>query len=137
MTAFCVKGKQFQFKRLPFGTANSSAIFQKVINEVLSDLVLTDDVHSYVDDIVVAVDDFESLLERCAEVIDRLWKAEFKLCPKKCSIGMKEVCVLGHFLSEKGIRPNPEKVKAIEMMSPPRNMKDLQSLFGLTSYFRK
>ena len=38
--------------------------------------------------------------------------------------------LLGFLVSHKGIKANPEKIKAIERMSPPQTLKDMQKLVG-------
>jgi hypothetical protein len=38
--------------------------------------------------------------------------------------------LLGNIVSREGIRPNPEKVKAVMKMKPPKCIKDIQKLTG-------
>ena len=38
--------------------------------------------------------------------------------------------LLGFLVSHRGIEANPEKVKAIEDMSPPQNLREMQKLAG-------
>ena len=40
--------------------------------------------------------------------------------PKKCTFGVDAVKLLGYLVSYWGIKVNPEKIKAIEEMQPPR-----------------
>ncbi|XP_071695039.1 uncharacterized mitochondrial protein AtMg00860-like [Rutidosis leptorrhynchoides] len=51
-----------------------------------------------------------------------------KLNPSKCSFGEEEGKFLGHIITERGIRANPNKIEAIENMPSPRNKKEVQSL---------
>jgi hypothetical protein len=44
---------------------------------------------------------------------------------------------LGHLVSEKGIAPDPVKIKAIESISTPIQKLQLQSFLGLVNYYRK
>ena len=53
-----------------------------------------------------------------------------KLNPKKCVFGVPSGKLLGFLMSHRGIEANPEKVKAIEDMSPPQNLKEMQKLAG-------
>nr|XP_043638087.1 uncharacterized protein LOC122609091 [Erigeron canadensis] len=53
-----------------------------------------------------------------------------RLNPKKCSFGVEEGQFLGHLVTKKGFRADPEKVKDIQKMQAPRTMKDVQSLNG-------
>jgi hypothetical protein len=40
-------------------------------------------------------------------------------------------------MSSHGVEPDPDKVKAIEALSPPENVKDVQTLLGLPGYYRR
>lgn len=50
--------------------------------------------------------DFIALLERCCE-------KNIKLNPKKLQLRKQEVPYIGHLLTPDGLRPDPNKVKAI------------------------
>ncbi|XP_027156411.1 uncharacterized protein LOC113757207 [Coffea eugenioides] len=53
-----------------------------------------------------------------------------KLNPKKCVFGVTSGKFLGYLVSHRGIEANPDKVKAIQDMSPPRNIREVQRLNG-------
>ena len=53
---------------------------------------------------------------------------QWKLNPRKCIFGVPSGILLGNVVSHDGIRPNPEKVKAILDMKPPKKVKDVQKL---------
>ena len=53
-----------------------------------------------------------------------------KLNPSKCAFGVSSGKFLGFIVSQRGIKANPEKVKAILEMSSPRTTKEVQSLTG-------
>ena len=50
---------------------------------------------------------------------------------------MKEVTYIGHVLSKDGIRPDPEKIKAIKDMPAPVDKKGVQRLLGTENYIAK
>ena len=43
---------------------------------------------------------------------------------------------LGHIVSPKGLRPNPEKVRAIQTLDAPTTVKGVRSYLGLAGYYR-
>ena len=43
---------------------------------------------------------------------------------------------LGHLITEAGVRPDPQKVAAIEQFSTPTNSKQLKTFCGMISYYR-
>ena len=53
-----------------------------------------------------------------------------KLNPSKCVFGVTTEKFLGFIVSQRGIEVNPEKVRAIMELGPPRTVKEMQSLNG-------
>ena len=53
-----------------------------------------------------------------------------KLNPGKCAFGVIAGKFLGFMVSQRGIESNPDKIRAIIEMAPPRNVKEVQSLKG-------
>ncbi len=41
---------------------------------------------------------------------------------------------MGHRLSQEGIRPDPEKVRAIQDLSKPQNLTELKRMLGMINY---
>jgi ribonuclease HI len=62
--------------------------------------------------------------------IANLRKVNIKLNPAKCAFGVSSGKLLGFLMSHRGIEANPDKVKAIEEMRPPCNLKEMQCLAG-------
>ncbi|XP_027150213.1 uncharacterized protein LOC113750438 [Coffea eugenioides] len=52
------------------------------------------------------------------------------LNPKKCAFGVTSGKFLGYLVSRRGIEANPDKVRAIQEMSPLRCVRDVQRLTG-------
>ena len=50
---------------------------------------------------------------------------------------MKEICFLGHKISERGIEADPRKVTAIINMPNPKSVKELQRFLRITNYVSK
>ena len=53
-----------------------------------------------------------------------------KLNPEKCVFGLPSGKLLGYFVSHRGIKANPYKIKAIEQIQVPRTVKDVRRLTG-------
>ena len=51
--------------------------------------------------------------ERFNTVAQKLREANLTLEPEKCEFLKREVCYLGHIISEYGIKPDPKKVEAV------------------------
>ncbi|EFA12861.1 Retrovirus-related Pol polyprotein from transposon 17.6-like Protein [Tribolium castaneum] len=107
------------------------------IHKVFSDLINSHKVLVYLDDIIIATEDLDEYLLILREVFDlaATHKLEFRL--DKCIFLNNETIYLGYLINEKGIRPNPENVKAMVEYPIPRNLKELHRFVGLASYFRR
>lgn len=66
----------FRYKRLPFGTSSSPAIFQRIIDSVLKGLP---GVQTYLDDIIVASKTQDEHLEQVEAVLSKLLASGFRL----------------------------------------------------------
>ena len=55
----------------------------------------------------------------------------------KCVFAAKQVCYLGHVISQQGIVPDPAKIDAVKNILPPSDLKQLRSFLGLTGYYRR
>lgn len=48
-----------------------------------------------------------------------------------------EVKFLGHVVSGEGIRPDPNKIRAIRGMPPPKDVADVKRFMGMVNYVGK
>ena len=67
----------------------------------------------------------------------RLRVHSLKLSPDKSRIGAARVDFLGHVISADGVRPHDDRVAALTRMPMPTDIKQLRSLLGGLSYYRK
>ena len=72
----------------------------------------------------------EDHLEDLKETFNTLRSYNMKLNPGKCVFGVTAGKFLGFMVSQRGIEANPDKIRAIMEMAPPRNVKEVQSLNG-------
>ena len=135
-TAFITKFGLFEFTRLPFGLCGAPAIFQRLMDETLGDL-LWKTVIVYLDDIIIFTATFEEHLTVLAEVIDLLFDAGLRVSPTKSDFCFSELLYLGHVVSGKTVKPNPKKVSAVAAVPTPSCVKDVRSFLGLASYYRR
>ncbi|UYV81331.1 hypothetical protein LAZ67_20000799, partial [Cordylochernes scorpioides] len=56
---------------------------------------------------------------------------------EKCRFGSREIKVLGHLVTESGIRPDPDKIEAITNFPTPKTTTEVRSFMGLCSYYRR
>ena len=94
-------------------------------------------VAAYLDGVIVFDSDQSTHIKTIHAFFERLPKHNRKLSPPKARHIEAVADFLGHSLSSAGVRPNTEKVSALTLMPMPRDLKQLRSLLGGLSYYRK
>jgi hypothetical protein len=136
-TAFATPSGLFQWKVLPMGLKNASAIFSQFMETVLGSLK-HECVLPYLDDAaIVSRGTFNDHLNDVARVLHRFADWGLQLNVAKCAFFAKEVKFLGHIISPEGIKMDPKKVAAITKMAPPASTKDVRTFLGMSGYYRK
>ena len=64
-------------------------------------------------------------LDDLRETFDTLRLFNMKLNPNKCAFGVTAGKFFGFIVSQRGIEVNPEKVRAIMELEPPRMVKEV------------
>jgi hypothetical protein len=112
---------------MPFGLKNAGATFQRLMRKALG-AQMGRNAKAYVDDNVIKTREGHTFIEDLEETFANLRKVNIKLNPAKCAFGIPSGKLLGFLVSHRGIKANPDKVKAIEEMYPPRSLKEMQRL---------
>ena len=136
LTTFWTPWGRKRWLKLPFGISVSPEVYQRKQHELLASL---DGVEPIADDILIvgcgdsndeANRDHDTkllaLMERCKEV-------SLKLSLKKLQFKVQEVRFHGHVLSAEGLRPDPEKVRAVQAMPAPGDVKGVQRFIGFVT----
>lgn len=124
----------FRYTRLPFGVASAPSIFQQEMDTILKGI---ENVHCYLDDIIIGGKDTKHCRQILFAVLKRLNEFRVRINLTKCRFLVGSVTYLGHILSQGEIRPNPDKVKAVTQARQPNNVKELKSFLGLVNYYGK
>ena len=125
-----------QFRVLPFGLSSAGSIFSELMNKTLAG-IQHKFAMAYLDDVIIFSRTFEDHLEHVEAVFSRLRDAGLKLKMSKCDFLKREVNYLGHIVSASGIKPDPEKVKAIQNLATPTTVKGVRSFIGMCGYYRR
>lgn len=134
-TAFSTHSGHFQFISLPMGLKNSPAIFQRVMNLILSGF-LNKFCFIYVDDVIIFSKSESEHLDHLEKILQRLKDAGFKVKLSKCQLFKKSLNYLGYQVSTRGLAVDPAKVAAVQNFPRPACIRDLQAFLGLVNYFR-
>lgn len=135
-TAFSTPSGHFEFLRMPFGLKNAPSTFQRLMTAALTGLQGLQ-CFVYLDDVVIFASSIEEHSTRLRNIFERLRLNSLLLQPDKCEFMHKEVAYLGHIISNKGISPNPDKIKALENYPTPQNPKQIKQFLGLIGYYRR
>jgi hypothetical protein len=121
---------------MPFGLTNAPSTFMRLMNEVLKDFT-GKFVIVYLDDILIYNHSKEEHLRHLRLVLNKLQKEKLLINLKKCTFMKTKLIYLGFFISQKGLKMDQEKVKAIIEWPTPRNVFEVRSFHGLASFYRK
>lgn len=124
LTSFKTEDGTYQSKRMPFSLTNGPASFQKPINPTFMGLIRFN-LQVSADDVCVATKTWEEHSNILNELLEPVIKSNLKLNPAKCSFGMREVKFLGRLVFKKGIRTDLAKIKAIEQLPGPKDVKEI------------
>ena len=123
-TSFITSQGLFCYKVMPFGLKNAGATYQRLVNHMFRPQIGWN-VEVYVDDMLVKSLDEEKHLDNLQETFDTLRQHQMKLNPSKCVFGVSSEKFLGFMVSQRGIETNPDKIRAILDMEPPKNIKEV------------
>ena len=91
----------------------------------------------YIDDILVTGATDREHLENLQEVLTHLEKAGIRLKKHKCAFMLAAVEYLGHEITEAGLKPTVDKVRALVEAPVPKDVSQLRSFLGLVNYYSK
>lgn len=134
LLTFATPWGRYKFLRLPFGIHSASEVFQVEVANIIAGL---SDCVNLQDDIIIwgkTKEEHDSNLEK---VMNRILESGLKLNREKCVFGVTEMTFLGHIVSADGVKPDPEKIKAIIKMDVPKSITELQRFLGMINYVGK
>ena len=124
--------ERYRFLRLPFGLCSSGDIMQQAMENILDGI---EGVKVIVDDTLVWGNTDDQHDERVRQVLDRV--SQLKLNHDKAEVGKEEVNYVGHTLIPNGIKPNPERIRAVVNMPTPTNKQEVHRFLGMVTYVAK
>ena len=134
LTTFTHDGKQYMFKRAPFGLKHISSLFQRGMSRILGDLPF---VGNFIDDIIVFSNSFKEHALHLRIVINRLTQAKLILNPDKCHFFRTSVVLLGFVINSRGKQIDPTKLVNMHEWDYPTTSKQIQHYLGFFNFFRE
>src|SRR6266516_2250114 len=135
-TAFITSEGLYESLVMPFGLCNALATFQRLMHEVLGNLIYTK-APVYLDNIIIHLKTFEQHLKDIEEVFGKLREAKLMSKESKCEFCASEIKFLGHIVGKDGRKVDPDKIEKVKEYSRPENISQLRGFLGLATYYRK
>ena len=138
-TTFWTPFGRYKYLTLPFGINLAPEEFEGKLHEKLQGLpgvaVIRDDilVMGYGENEVEANRNDENL----ARLLEQARKAILCLNSSKLNLRNIEVKFMGHLNTKDGLKPDLEKIKAVQQMPRPTSKKELLGLLGFVNYLSK
>jgi hypothetical protein len=90
----------------------------------------------FMDDFSVYEKTFDHYFENLDKVLQRCQEKDLILNWEKCHFMIREGIILGHLVSERGIEVDMAKIKVIEQLPPPVNVKGIHNLLGHAGFYK-
>ena len=132
MTAFVTPIGNYHYKAMPFGLKNAGSTYQRMMTRMFEPQ-LGKSIEVYIDDMVVKSKVVSEHVGDLEDIFEILRKQKLRLNASKCSFGVGLGKFLGYMVTHRGIEINPNQIKAINSLKPPRNPKEVQKLTGMTA----
>ena len=137
LTTFWTPFGRYRYFRMPFGIRSAPEEYQRHMHDVVQGLpgveVIADDILVYGKSSMKEeyVKDHDNNLTK---LLERARAVNLKLNKKKLKLRLSEVRYMGHLLKSEGLRPDPEKTRAIAEMPKPQDKKAVERLLGTVQY---
>jgi hypothetical protein len=109
---------------MSFGLKSAPSTFQSLMNKIFMGLLGTR-CFVYLEDLILFGQTVQEHQEKLREILERLRQFSLKIQPDKCEFLKTELSYLGHIVTSDGVKPDPQKVKAIKEFPSPRNTMDV------------
>ena len=121
---------------MPFGLCNAPGTFQCCMMAIFSNMV-EKTIEVFMDDFSMLGKSFDDCLENLRQALIRCKEANLVLNWEKCHFMVKKGIVLGHWISERGIKVDKAKIETIEKLPPLSSVKGIRSFLGHTGFYRR
>ncbi|RMC09596.1 hypothetical protein DUI87_13382 [Hirundo rustica rustica] len=131
--------QQLRWTVLPQGFTESPNLFGQALEQILQDYKTRPGVTlvQYVDDLLLAGEREDDVRKESIKLLNFLGLKGLKVSKAKLQFVEEEVKYLGHYLSKGEKRIDPERVKGILALPPPKNKRQIRQLLGLAGYCRQ
>ncbi len=133
LTTFNTPFSRNKWNHLAFGLVCAHDVFQKKFNETFGDIP---GITGTVDDVIIAgiKDDGSDHDENLRAVLEHVHERNARFNEGKMVVWCMKIPYFGYLIGSGGVEPDPSKIAAIQTMTVPTNIQDLQSFVGMMNY---
>ena len=129
---FVTLTRNYHYKVMPFGLKNAWATYQRMMTRIFEHQ-LRKNIEIYIDNMLVKSKVKSDHVNDLENIFDILRMYKLRLNASKCSFGVESGKFLSYMVTHRVIKVNPNQIKAINNLQPPRNPKKVQRLVGMTT----
>ena len=126
LTVFHAGDCLMRYKRLTMGTLPASGELNSRLRPIIAKIPNTAVIQ---DDIVIATANKETHYQMLEAVMTALEKAGLTVSPSKCILVQPKIPFCGFKVNKNGIKPDPNKVQAVQEAGRPTSKDELRSFF--------
>ena len=123
-TAFVTPIGNYHYKVMPFGLKNAGSTYQRMMTRMF-ELQLGKSIKIYIDNMVVKSKVVFEHVRDLGNIFEILRNHKLCLNASKCSFSVGSGKFLGYMVTHRGIEINPDQMKVINSLQPPRNPKEV------------
>ena len=121
-------------RRLVFGAKSSQDLFDEMIYRIFGDIP---NCLNQRDDILLGGRNIEEHNKTLEQVLQRAADFGITFNVAKCQFGVDELEFYGYKFTKDGLKPTPEKVRAVKESEPPESKEAVRSFLGMIGYLAK
>ena len=121
-------------KRLIFGAKSSQDLFDETVYRIFSDIPKC---LNQRDDILIGGRNMAEHNETLEAVLQRAADYGITFNLEKCQFGVQEIEFYGYKFTDKGLKPTPDKVRAVSESEAPQSKEGVRSFLGMIGYLSK
>ena len=131
-TSFVTPVGNYRYKVMPFSLKNAGSTYQRMMTKMF-EVQMGKNIEVYIDNMVVKSKIVSEHIGDLTNIFKILRGHKLRLNASKCSFRVGSGKFVGYMVTHRGIEVNPNQVKAINSLQPPRNPKEVQKLTGMTT----
>ena len=133
-TAFEADGGLWQWKRIPFGLTNAVPCFQRIVDDIIKSNNCQG-AFAYLNNITVGGATQAEHDVNFAKFLAVAKEHNLTFNESKCVYATDTIDLLGYRFQNGTLRPDPERIKALQDLPPPKNNEEQQRTVGLFAYY--